>query len=205
MQWERPVSEALVHYASPTNLSASRNIAFVRTIAEAPFSGGAAGASWSTWNNARRSIVKPAAYASTRTVKGYEKLVTLGLNKSILSLEVERSFNHVHSFVQSSLIPFFEVWSEQTTCSFHNDGQRSFSVRSRHGAWTISSFKFSAFLLYWIALLILWITTLVLSKRRNSTSSNNNEVGSQRFQQKPGDAVAFSKRAPESPECHRSG
>ena len=148
MQLERPVSEALVHYASPTNLSASRNIAFVRTIAEAPFSGGAAGASWSAWNEPRRSIVKPAAFTSTKRVKGYEKLVTLGLDKSILSLEVERSFNHVHSFIQSSLFPYIEVWSEQTTCSFHNDGRRSFSVRSRHRAWTIGSFKFSAFLLY---------------------------------------------------------
>ena len=114
-------------------------------------------------------------------------------------------FVQSRSFVFSVFfIPFFEVWSEQTTCSFHNDGRRSFSVRSRHRAWTICSFKFSAFLLYWIALLILGITRLVLVKK---AKFNFKQVCSRRLQQKPGDAVAFSKRAPlaESPECHRSG
>ena len=57
----------------------SHNTAFVRAFAEAPFSGAAAGASWSAWNDARRSIVKPAAYAGTKAVKGYEKLAILSL------------------------------------------------------------------------------------------------------------------------------
>ena len=46
--------------------------------AEAPFSGGAAGASWSTWNDPRRSIVKPAAYASTKTSEGVRKDIDFG-------------------------------------------------------------------------------------------------------------------------------
>ena len=83
-----------------------------------------------SWNNAWQSIVKPADYASTKTVKGYEMLATSSLDKSTLSLEVEPSFNRAIT----SLFPFFDVWLEQAAGGFHGNGRQSFSVRSRHCA-----------------------------------------------------------------------
>ena len=50
-------------------------------------------------------IIKSAAHASMKTVKGYEMLATSSLEKSTLSLEVERSFNRA----VTSLFPFFEI------------------------------------------------------------------------------------------------
>ena len=50
-------------------------------------------------------IIKFAAYANMKTVKRYEMLVTSSLEKSTLSLEVERSFNRAVTF----LFPFFDI------------------------------------------------------------------------------------------------
>ena len=67
--------------------------------------------------------------ACTKTVKGYGELttVTSSLDKSTYSLEVEHSFNRT----VTALFPFSAVWLEQATRSFHGDGRRTFSVRSR--------------------------------------------------------------------------
>ena len=65
--------------------------------------------------------------ACTKTVKGYGELTTSSLDKSTFPLEVEHSFNRT----VTALFPFSAVWLEQATRSFHGDGRRTFSVRSR--------------------------------------------------------------------------
>ena len=130
VQWERLES---VSHGWPT-LETSHNTAFVQAVTEALFGGAAADTSWpACWNNAWRTILKPAAYACTKSVKGYEMLATSSLDKSTLSLEVERSFNRA----LTSLFPFFNVCLEQATRGFYGNGWRSFWVRSRQRYWAI--------------------------------------------------------------------
>ena len=117
VQWERLES---VSHGWPT-LETPHNTAFVQAVTEALFGGAAADTSWpACWNNAWRTILKPAAYACTKSVKGYEKflmLATSSLDKSTLSLEVERSFNRA----LTSLFPFFNVCLEQATRGFYGN------------------------------------------------------------------------------------
>ena len=140
MQWERLES---VSRGWPTP-ETSRNTAFVLPVAEALSGGAAADTSWPAWNNAWQSILMPAAYASTKSVKGYKMLATLSLDKSNLSLEVKRSFN----LAVTSLFPFFNVWLEQATRGFYGNGRRSFCMSSislpRLDYWFILIFSVSS-------------------------------------------------------------
>ena len=97
------MGETWVRLAWLTNTGNVTQHSSVHPVAEALFGGAAADTSWPAWNNAWRSILMPAAYASTKSVKGYEMLATSSLDKSTLSLEVERSFKRAVTLVPSSM------------------------------------------------------------------------------------------------------
>ena len=105
------------------------------------------------------------------------------------SFEVERSFNRA----LTSLFPFFNGCLEQATRCFYGNGRRSFWARSRQlASMNIVHSSFQRVFSIEMPCLSLESPALHCKRRENSTSSDT-KVGSRSLQQKPGDAVAFSR------------